>query len=67
MSWSPLRFPVPLLGLCGFFLASLTILVCSLLVIINKVCLVLGAGHILQDNIASLLFHLAYNDTLISQ
>ena len=46
--WSPPRFPVPLMGLCGVFLASLTLLVCSLLVVINKVCLVLGAGHILQ-------------------
>lgn len=36
-------------GLCGFFLASPTLLVCSFRVVINKVCHVLAAGHILQD------------------
>ena len=34
-------------GLCGFFLASPTLFF-SFLVVINKLCHVLGAGHILQ-------------------
>ena len=43
VSWSPPR------GLCGFFPAYPTLLVFSSLVLIYKVCHVLEAGHILQD------------------
>ena len=59
MSWSPPRFPVPLRVLCGVFLASLTLLVCSLLAVINKVAWYLEQAVFSKVNITSLLFHLS--------